>query len=158
MSSHDAVMMIIERSRAGELRVATHVAAKQSFAERTMKTSGKTSGIILLAAMLVAGVNQPAAAADDAKKATALPEDASAKKACANSTGQTKVECEKVAAKIDANTVAPRSATDRPELDSDDVRHSSTVVAKPDTKPTPKSADKDTSSNSQDKAAPKAPR
>jgi hypothetical protein len=123
-----------------------------------MKTSGKTSGIILLAAMLVAGVNQPAAAADDAKKAAALPEDASAKKACANSTGQTKFECEKVAAKIDANTFAPRSASDRPELDSDDVRHSSTVVAKPDTKATPKSADKDTSANSPDKAAPKAPR
>ena len=118
----------------------------------------KTSGIILLAAFLVAGVNQPAAAENEAKKSAVLPADASAKKACANSTGQTKVECEKVAAKIDANTVAPRSASDRPELDSDDVRHSSTVVAKPDTKPAPKSTEKGTSPNSQDKAAPKTPR
>jgi hypothetical protein len=123
-------------------------------AERIMKRSG----IVLLAAFLVAGVNQPAVAEDEAKKAAVLPADASAKKACANSTGQTKVECEKVAAKIDANTVSPRPASERDELDSDDVRHSSTVVAKPETKPTTKSTDEGTSTTPHKKPEAQSPR
>ena len=100
----------------------------------------KIGGLILLATFLATAVNLPAAAKDEANKTTsALPADASAKKACANSTGQTKIECEKVAAKIDANTVEPRKGVERDELSSQDVRHSSAVVAKPDesaTKPT----------------------
>jgi hypothetical protein len=119
----------------------------------------KTSGLILGAALCVAVMNQPAAAETEPKNAAAvLPADASAKKACANSTGQTKVECEKVAAKIDANTVEPRRGIERDELSSQDVRHSSTVVAKPDSKTATKPAQKEAAPTSPDKTDPKPQR
>ena len=92
----------------------------------------RVGSTLLLAVSLLSMT--PLAVADEKtkKEVAAVPEEQSAKKACENATGQTKIECEKVAAKIDANTAEPRRGVERDELSTDDVRHSSAVVAKPD--------------------------
>ena len=98
--------------------------------------SQKALGLsLLLGLALSAQATEPAKPA--AAKSQAVPANTSAKKACQTSQGETKAECEKVAAKIDAHTANPQAnpsveSTNRPP--ADDVHHSSPVMVTPEEK------------------------
>lgn len=98
--------------------------------------SPKALGLsLLLGVALSAQAAEPARPA--AAKSQAVPANASAKKACQTSEGETKAECEKVAAKIDAHTANPQAnpggeTTNRSSADN--VHHSSPAMMTPEEK------------------------
>lgn len=77
----------------------------------------------------------PAVAAEETAASQAVPKCESAKRACKTSKGQTREECEKVAAKIDAQTANPDAdpqTDDSNRTSSQDVHHSSPAMRTPE--------------------------
>lgn len=89
------------------------------------------TNLAVLAAAIVAMTSQLAGAAEPA-----VPKRQSAERACDTSKGQTKEECKKVAAEIDATTANPAAHpdTDNPSSSSQDIHHSSPAMRTPEEK------------------------
>lgn len=83
---------------------------------------------LLAAAVILTG---PAALAADAAD---VPKRESAQRACKGAKGETKKECEKVAAEIDARTANPAAYPDAGDSrsSSQDIHHSSPVARTPE--------------------------